>query len=100
MVGLQKGEDGAGWPSVYYYLQSKCMSVWHVKLTETNSYNSQPDLGLYILELRGAVAEWLERLSYVAESRRKVARLRLGFAMRRLDNFLCQPSSKWVPFSN
>ena len=25
---------------------------------------------------------------------------RLGFAMRQLENSLCQPSSKWVPFSN
>ena len=25
---------------------------------------------------------------------------RLGFAMRRLENSLCQPNSKWVPFSN
>ena len=25
---------------------------------------------------------------------------RLGFAMRRLENSLCQPSSKWVPLSN
>ena len=24
---------------------------------------------------------------------------RLGFAIRLLENFLCQPSSKWVPFS-
>ena len=23
-----------------------------------------------------------------------------GFAMRRLENSLCRPSSKWVPFSN
>ena len=26
--------------------------------------------------------------------------LRLGFAMRRLENSLCHSSSKWVPFSN
>ena len=25
--------------------------------------------------------------------------LRLGFAIRRLENFLCHASSKWVPFS-
>ena len=25
--------------------------------------------------------------------------LRLGFTMGRLENSLCQPSSKWVPFS-
>ena len=44
--------------------------------------------------------EWLERLYYGAESRRKVVSSRLGFAVRRLENFLCQPSSEWVPFSN
>ena len=49
---------------------------------------------------RGAVVEWLVRLGYGAESRRKVVSSRLGFAMRRLKNSLCQPSSKWVPFSN
>ena len=42
---------------------------------------------------------WLERLDYSAESRRKVVSSRLGFAMRRLENSFCQPSSKWVPFS-
>ena len=26
--------------------------------------------------------------------------LRLGFTTRRLENSFCQPSSKWVPFSN
>ena len=26
--------------------------------------------------------------------------LRLGFAMQRLETSLCQPSSKWIPFSN
>ena len=35
---------------------------------------------------------------YGAESWCKVVRLRLGFAMRGLENSLCQPSSKWVPF--
>ena len=25
---------------------------------------------------------------------------RLGFAMQRLENSLCQPSSKWIPFLN
>ena len=24
----------------------------------------------------------------------------LNFAMQGLENFVCQPSSKWVPFSN
>ena len=50
--------------------------------------------------LRGAVVEWLERLRYGAESLRKVVSLSLGFAMRRLENSLCQLSSKWVPFLN
>ena len=46
------------------------------------------------------MVEWLERLDYGAESRRKVVSSRLDFAMRRLENSLCQPSSEWVPFSN
>ena len=46
------------------------------------------------------MVEWLERLGYGAESRRKFVSSRLGFAMWRLENSLCQPSSKWVPFSN
>ena len=49
---------------------------------------------------RGVVVEWLERLGYGAESRRKFVSSRLGFAMLRLENSLCQPSSKWVPVSN
>ena len=32
------------------------------------------------------MVEWLERLDYGAESRRKVVSSRLGFAMRRLKN--------------
>ena len=48
--------------------------------------------------LRGAVVEWLEWLGYGAESRRKVASSALGFAIRRLEICLFQPSSKWVPF--
>ena len=46
------------------------------------------------------MVEWLERLDYGAESRRKGVSSRLGFAMRRLENSDCQHSSKWVPFSN
>ena len=42
----------------------------------------------------------LQRLDHGAERRRKVVSSRLGFAMRRLENSLCHPSSKWVPFSN
>ena len=37
---------------------------------------------------------------YAAESRFKVVSSRLGLAIRRLENSLCQPSSEWVPFSN
>ena len=51
-----------------------------------------------VLFQRGVVVEWLERLGYGAESRRKVVRSRLCFAMRGLENSLCQPSSKWAPF--
>ena len=46
------------------------------------------------------MVEWLERLDYGAEICRKVASSRLGFDMRRLENSLCQPNIKWVPFSN
>ena len=53
-----------------------------------------------IAQKRGAVVEWLEQLEYGAESRRKVVSSRLGFAMRQLENSLCQPSSEWEPFSN
>ena len=51
-------------------------------------------------EERGAVVGWLEPLDYGAESHRKVVSSSLGFAMQRLENSLCQPSSEWVPFSN
>ena len=48
------------------------------------------------------MVEWLERLSYGAESRRKLVSSRLSFAMRRLENSrdLCQANSIWVLFSN
>ena len=49
---------------------------------------------------RDAMVEWLGQLDYGAESRCKVVSLRRGFAMRRLENSLCLPSSEWVPFSN
>ena len=49
---------------------------------------------------RGAMVEWSESLDCGAECRRKVVNSRLGFAMRRLENYLCQPSSRWVPLSN
>ena len=44
--------------------------------------------------------QWLERLDYGAESRLKVVSSRLSFALRRLKNSHCQPSSEKVPFSN
>ena len=62
------------------------------------SYHCQDKRGAVVE--RGAGVEWLERLSYGAEGRRKVVSLRLGFAIRRLENSLCQSSSKWLPFSN
>ena len=37
---------------------------------------------------RDAVVEWLETLGYGAESRRKVVRSKLGFAIRRLENYI------------
>ena len=46
-----------------------------------------------------AVVKWLETIVNGAESRRKVMRSYPGFGIRRLENSLCQPSSKWVPFS-
>ena len=48
---------------------------------------------------RGVIVKWLELLNG-AGTRHKVVSSRLGFAMRQLENSLCQPSSKWVPFSN
>ena len=47
-----------------------------------------------------AVAEWLERLGYAAESRRKVVSSRLGFAMRRLKTLSVNPAVNWHLFSN
>ena len=45
------------------------------------------------------MVERLKQLDYHgAESRRNFVSLRLGFAMRRLENSLCRPSSEWVPF--
>ena len=46
------------------------------------------------------MVEWLEWLGYDGESRRKDVSSRLGFAMPRLENSLCQPGSKLVSFSN
>ena len=46
------------------------------------------------------MGELLEQLDYSAESRRKVVSWRLGFTMLGLENSLCRPSTKWVPFSN
>ena len=48
---------------------------------------------------RSPVVDWLEGLGYGAESRRKA--LVRGWALPCDDwKTLCQPSSKWVPFSN
>ena len=52
------------------------------------------------IEKRSAVVEWLECLSYGAESRRNVVSSKLGFAMRQLENFVCQPNSKCESFLN
>ena len=46
------------------------------------------------------MVEGLEQLDYGAANRREVVSFGLGFAMRRLENSLSQPSSEWVPFSN
>ena len=54
----------------------------------------------YLNHRKGALVKWLERLRYSAKSCRKVVSLRLGFATRRLENTLCQPSNIWIPFSN
>ena len=54
----------------------------------------------YFVVERGVVVGWLDRLDYGAENRRKVVSSSLGFAMRRLEHSLCQPSSKRVPFMN
>ena len=65
------------------------------------SYSAQP-IQIYhtlpILERRrGRVVRgarlWCRKSPYRVSSR-------LGCAMRRLENSLCQPSRKWVPFSN
>ena len=47
-------------------------------------------MNIYIC-MRGAVVEWLKRLDYGAEGRRKVVSPRLGF----VENSHCQPSSEW-----
>ena len=61
------------------------------------SYDSPADAGVIrglpidgyqCRTLRGAVVEWLERLDYGAESRRKIMSSRLGFAIRRLEHSL------------
>ena len=49
---------------------------------------------------RGVVVKWLERLDYGAKSCRKVVSSRLGFAMRRLENSLCNPAVNGYLFAN
>ena len=55
------------------------------------------DILLSIERRRGRVVRaarlWCRKSPYRVSSR-------LGCAMRRLENSLCQPSRKWVPFSN
>ena len=46
------------------------------------------------------MVERLERRGFGAESHRKVVSSKLRFAIRLQENFLCQPSRKWVTFSN
>ena len=49
--------------------------------------------------MSGAVVEWLGRLDYGAESRRRVVSSRLGFAIRRLENAV-NPALNGYLFSN
>ena len=70
------------------------------------------DMCVYIpailLSERACLVSWLERRrGRVVRAARLWCRKspyrvssRLGCAMRRLENSLCQPSRKWVPFSN
>ena len=52
-----------------------------------------------IFDLERHDGQVVRAVGYGAESHCKVS-LRLGFAMQQRENSLCQPSSKWVPFSN
>ena len=64
------------------------------------SIHMEPHLGKSVLQFqKGAVVEWLERLGYGAESRRK-AWVRDWASPYGDWKTLCQPSSKWVPLSN
>ena len=62
-------------------------------------FKEKTHLGSLLL-VRGAMVEWLEQLVCGAESSHKVVSSRLGLVIQQMENFLCQPSSKWVPFSN
>ena len=46
----------------------------------------------------GAIVAWLETLRLGAGSCCRVVKSQTCFAIQRLENSLCQPSSKWVPF--
>ena len=50
--------------------------------------------------MRGTVVEWLKRLNYGAESRRKVVSSGLGFAMRRLENFVIPAVNAYLFFES
>ena len=46
------------------------------------------------------MVEWLEQLDYGVGSLRKVVSLRLGFAMRRLENSINPAVNGYLAFSN
>ena len=52
-----------------------------------------------LLELRGAIVEWLEALVYGAQSPWKVVSSNLGFTFQQLENWFCQLCSRWLPAS-
>ena len=54
-------------------------------------------LSCITLNLGGALVEWLERFGYDAKST-EGSEFAAGFAIRPLENFISQPSSKWAPF--
>ena len=84
----------------YYNANSTLLSLLRFSyfITTYDAQASGACSALISCSQRGAVVEWLERLGYDTESRRRV--VRLGFAIRRLENSLSRPSSKCVPFSS
>ena len=77
-----------------------CYKSSHAQSNGNQKYDNFKSYFRVKYQERGFVVKWLERLDYGAESHHKVVGSRLGFAMRRLENSLCQPTSEWVPFSN